>query len=772
MTDLQPDVERQATAVIRGFAYQCYQSIRAWLQCGPAEELRCEFAEDFDLVRRDLDGQVTDAELTQVKHEKKNITLNSDSVIQLVNNFFRHKSRNPTIKLTVRLCAIADRGKETQVDWIYAPCGMDVWDELRARKIVGTDQAIAVGALRSYLQRNTEVSPEVRSFLSNSDDSKFLSEFVDVIFWDTGQPPFAEIQEEIHRILASRERPISDPLELEQTVNRLWRYVMNVLASSADRTLTQGELEKVLSQETTARVDRAQIKQIAEGVSETREIVAKLITQLAYKELGTADPLQIAYEGTRFAEQLPPLPTVCSPRSEVLNEIRLKCQNKDLLWIYGSTGYGKTTISNLFVRDLNTQCLWFRLRGLVDFQLTSRLRMAVDEICELKPCQKLFVVFDDLDLADTNTTNIELLIRFLDGIKSQAEESLVIVSSQGFAPSRMVALLGDQLTTFDMPPITTDEIRDLIKNLGLTDKEMLAFWTAFIEARTKGHPQLVGAYLTDAKDSAWKFAAENFATTPETAESVKRESRKLLVESIRSAEARELAKRLSVVNVSFRRDFALAVGKMTPSLADPGYAFDSLVGPWIEIIDANHYCLSPLLDGYAASEVGQTGLAPIYRMTAYAWLLQRRFNQTEFIQFVTASLLAKEDFLVAHIGHVLLSMEEEKFKPMAKEISLICLFGINDNLVLRDLKPLTRCLFRMGLLRIAARTGQTDTYSKTDAAILADLEPHQEEAFYKNLLFIRYLQTSTEPTCPLPMKERIRRGIGAVKLFQSGLLDA
>jgi hypothetical protein len=771
MVDLKPDVGRQATAVIRGFGYQCYQTIRAWLQCRPDEELRCEFAEDFDLVRRDLDGQITDAELNQVKHEKRNITLNSDSVIQLINNFFRHKSRNPTIKLTVRLCAIADRGKENQLDWIYASCGMDLWDELRARRIAGTDQAVAVDALRSYLQKNSKLSSEVHRFLSNSKDSQFLSEFIDVIFWDTGQPPFTEIQEEIQRTLARRERPISDPLELEQTVNRLWRHVMNALASSSDRTLTQSELEKILSQETTARVDRAQIKQIAEGVSGNREILATLISQLAQKELGTADPLQIAYEGVRSAEQLPPLPAVCSPRIEVLNEISLRCQNKTLLWIYGSTGYGKTTISNLLVRDSKTQCLWFRLRGFVDFQLTSRLRLALDQICEFQPCQKVIVVFDDLDLADTNTTNIELLVRFLEGIKRRAEEPLIIVSSQGFAPSRLTALLGDQLTMFDMPPISTDEIRDLIKGLRLPDEKMLDFWTAFIEARTKGHPQLVGAYLTDAKDSGWKFDAENFATTPETAESIKRESRKLLVESIHSAEARELAKRLSVVNISFRRDFALSVGRMNPPLTEPGHAFDSLLGPWIEIIDSDHYCLSPLLDGYAASDVGQTALPGFYRMTAYAWFLQKKFNQAEFIQFVTAALLAKEDFLVAHIGYSLLSMKAEKLEPMAKEISLICLFGTDDNLVLRDLNPLTRCWFRMGLLRIAARTGQTETYTKLDAAIVTDLERHEGEAF-KNLLFTSYVQTSIERTSPLPMKERIRRVIQVVKYFQNGLLDA
>ena len=741
------------------------------MQCGPSEELRCEFAEDFDLILRDLEGQITAAELTQVKHEKKNVTLNSDSAIQLINNLFRHKSRNPTLKLTVRLCAIADRGRESHVDWSHAPCGMDLWDELRARKLTGPDQDIAVRVLRSYLQMNSQLSPEVQKFLSNSDNPKFLSEFVDVIFWDTGQPPFSEIQEEIHRILASRERPISDSLEAEQTVNSLWRYVMNVLASDSDRTLTHTELETILSQETTARVDRARLYQIASTVAENNELLTKLLAKVTYQQLGTADPLQIGYEGVSLDDHLPPLPTICSPRTEVLNAIRGKSAKKVLIWIYGSTGYGKTTITNLLVRDLSTKCLWFRLRGIIDFELTSRLGIVLDKISELQPCERLVVVLDDLDLADANTTNIELLGRVVERSKNKAADPLIIVSSQGFAPSRLSAFIGDQLSTFDMPPITSDEIRDLIKNLGLPDEDMLGFWTAFIEARTKGHPQLVGAYLTDAKESEWKFAAENFATTPETAESIKRESRKLLVESIRSAEARELAKRLSVVNISFRRDFALAVGKMNPPLTEPGHAFDSLLGPWIEIIDSDLYCLSPLLEGYAASEVGPSGLTSFYRRTAYAWFLQKKFNQTEFIQFVTAALLAKEGFLLADIGRYLLSVKEETFQLMAKEISLICLFGISDSLVLRELPPLTRCWFLMGLLRIAARTGQTETYTKLDAAVLADLEPNEGE-FYKHLLFIRHVQTSMEPTCPLPMKERIRRAIRAVKFFQEELFDA
>lgn len=631
---------------------------------------------------------------------------------------------------------------------------------------------VAVNTLRSFFTKTSKLSAEAQSFISTSDDSTFLTEFIDAIFWDTGQPPFTEIQEEIRQILASRERPIAEPLESEQTVNRLWRHVMDVLASDSERTLTKAELEKLLSRETTAMVDRTQFKQMAEDTSETRELVAKLVEQLAHKGLGASGLLEIAYEGSPIFTQLPPLPAICSGRIEVLKDLRTKCEKASLLWIYGSTGYGKTTVANLLVRNLATKFLWFRLRDIVNFELTSCLERSLNAISEFQSCERLVVAFDDLNLAGPNSTNIELLVRLLESVKKKARHPLILVTSQGFAPSRLTDLLADQLTTFDMPALTTDEIKNLIVDVGLADGEMLDFWTVFIESRTKGHPQLVGAYLTDATESKWKFDAKNFVTTPASAESIQRESRKLLVESIRSPEGRELAKRLSVVNIPFSREFALSVGRMNPPLQEPGHAVDSLLGPWIEVIDNNHYCLSPLLEGYAASEVGQTGLAVFYRMTAYAWLLQKTFNRAEFIQFVTAALLGKEEFVVAHIAYNILSMKAEKFEPMAKEISLICLFGINDNPVLSELKPLARCWFRMALLRIAARTGQAETYIKLDAAIVADLERNKNEPLHENLLFTRYVQTCIERTCPIPMKERIRRAIHAVKYFNGGLLEA
>jgi len=212
MPDLLPDLDRQATASMRGYGYQCYQTIKAWLLCGPSDEIRCEFAEDIDVVRRDLSGTISEAELNQVKHQQQNVTLNSPAAVEVINNFFRHKSANPTLLVKIRLWTISDRGKENNVDWKLAPCGIDLWERLKERTLHSTEQDQAIATLRSHLKANGYVSAEAKSFLETSDDSTLLSEFVDQISWDTSQASYLPIQEKIRHLLTNRERPIADPL--------------------------------------------------------------------------------------------------------------------------------------------------------------------------------------------------------------------------------------------------------------------------------------------------------------------------------------------------------------------------------------------------------------------------------------------------------------------------------------------------------------------------------------------------------------------------------
>jgi hypothetical protein len=68
------DPARQAIASLRGYDYQIWRSVEAWMRLAAGQTLYLECAEDFDLV--DDRG----AEATQIKNSPKDISPGSSDV--------------------------------------------------------------------------------------------------------------------------------------------------------------------------------------------------------------------------------------------------------------------------------------------------------------------------------------------------------------------------------------------------------------------------------------------------------------------------------------------------------------------------------------------------------------------------------------------------------------------------------------------------------------------------------------------------------------------
>lgn len=773
--DLKPDQKRQATAPFRGYAYQCYQSILAWLNCAPNEEIWCEFAEDIDKVRRDLNGEIEEAELNQVKHESQNVTLNSLAVTSLINNYFEHKERNPTIKIKIRLCTISGRGQECNVNWQYANCGLDLWDKLKQGKLDGKPRADSILALRSYLKETDKISSKAKAFLESCNDFSFQSDFIEQISWDTGQLPYQEIEQEIRELLATRPRPITDPMEVQQTVDRLWRHIVDLISTDPERALKHDDLEEILSQETTAKLDRQTLQKLSTDVSKIdqrterfEEALTRILTFQAPQSIQESHAIQINPQQLFVNKELPPLPNICSQRVALLENLQSRIPDGKIIWIYGSTGFGKTTVANLLVRHLNTPYLWFRLRDMVDFELLKALSEIIRQTTESLSFQSI-IVLDDFSCRQVDINQFELLQRLVQ--LAQEQNFLVLVTSQGSVPSRLVSLLGDLLVKFDLPGMSLEDIKLLLSAVGLVDQTECIKWATHIILRTQGHPQLVGAHVTYFKGINWDFSLNVLTSNPQTVEEIQRESRQQLADSIHFEEARELAKRLSIVKIQFPREFALAVGKGQPSLREAGRAFDSLLGPWIEQIDSNNFLLSPLLEGYAESEVGTDGLSNFQRMVAYAWYRQNKLTPSQFFQLITTALAAKEEFLVASVGLHVLSLKREDLKLISKHLWHISILALETNSVLSDFKPYIRILFRQAQLRIARHTGQRDLFVKLDKLIIEELETGESNPRLTLILIMFYINSCLYLDSFLEVKERIRRAIKSIEMVKGGEVD-
>jgi hypothetical protein len=615
MVELIPDSERQASHIFRGYNYQAYQTILAWLKCGENEEILTEFVEDVDLVRRDAQGNITDAELTQIKHEKKRVTLNSKPAKDLINNFFRHKKRNPDLILFIRLCTVSDRGKERKVNWVYADNGLDLWDLIKNRKLSAAHQTSAIEIFKSFYSNKANISKDALNFIQESDNTTFLRDFVDRISWDTGQLSYTDVEKDIKQVLANLPRPIKDSLEVTQVISRLWYYVTHFIAGKPGKTLNRANLEVILSDETTARIDRERLNSLvadstrtAAGVEKLEKMLTLFLNEQATKHIQDIAPIQVIEQQT-YQSNLPPLPNPCADRLQELLQIQETLKNTCFLWIHGSTGYGKTTLANLYARQNSSTWLWFRLRNYSDFTLISALQK-IYMILRVQLKDRDIVVFDDLSIIEQHTYGIELLSIIFDAVRKNSAQ--IIITSQYRLPSRLKAQIGNDLFEFVAPEMSEADIRHLLCRSGLNDDKLIRFWSTYIFASTSGHPQLVSAFVAYAKENEWGFTSEMLGQQPRSVNKVKAESRNLLAETIKNDEAREMARYLSLVTGPFDREFALNIGSAAPGLKEPGRALDTLVGPWIESLGNNIYSFSPLLRGYAEAEVGKNALEKYY----------------------------------------------------------------------------------------------------------------------------------------------------------------
>jgi hypothetical protein len=172
------DKRRQATDSIRGYVYQAYQSVLAWIRLGEEEVLFLEGAEDFDV--HSADGVTA----TQVKDTAGSgtLTLRSGDAIAAINNFWRHQQNNPDKVVSLRFLTTALPGREKGSEFGGIPTGIEYWSAAKR------DNVLSLEPLKSFLL-SLELVPSLAAFLRRSDDQTIRKDLICRINWDTGSKP-------------------------------------------------------------------------------------------------------------------------------------------------------------------------------------------------------------------------------------------------------------------------------------------------------------------------------------------------------------------------------------------------------------------------------------------------------------------------------------------------------------------------------------------------------------------------------------------------------
>lgn len=611
---IQSPANQQAHDKIRGYGYQCWLTVEAWLQLGPEDTLFAECAEDFATFAETGDTHVGQAKATEAK-----LTLRSDDVVEAINHFWHLRKQLKIGELRYSFLSTSGITLE-QNNPFSGVQGLALWQE-----VATSSNLIKAEHLRNYLATDEKLTgkldPEVLAFLKQATAADALTQLFKPMVWDMEHPDSAGIRASVENQLASLvERYFATtPTHRHNLADSLFTKV-NVVAASKDKlALTRDGLMAAIESHLIPAGHAA-------AAARMQEILGGLVVG--------SSKLDASWT---FTEAVPPIELAedYSRRAPALAALQATAGTARLMLIEGSSGMGKSTLAQIYAAAFGGKWLHFHayeeepVRTLRGIQLCTAIVAH-----EAAP---FGLIIDDLPWAKLNGTSLNV-IRGL--VRAARNRSACLIFTNQRAPSP--ATLGSaglaDVVLFTAPTMDQTEVIEIAERLGCTDLAKAELWAPLVVAQTSGHPRLVHAHLRGLKARAWPdLTAAEFQATNSDVQATRSEAQLLLTD--RRTEELELLTRLSAFMGTFRRDQALAIAERLERITGAAIAFENLLGPWIEPRSRGRYQLSPLL--------GKTLLAGLTKSR------EREVHRAAIIAVVTSKPIEAGDATGALLNAVL-----------------------------------------------------------------------------------------------------------------------
>ena len=309
---------RQAIPALRGYAYQVYRSVEAWLHLNEYQSLFLEVAEDFAV----LTGQVVQA--TQVKDTAPSgsVTLKTKAIKAAIDSFWQFQAANPNKEVHLVFLTTSTIGKEQGVKFPGGEPGLRYW---RAAARHGAEVRI----LSSFLASLT-LSEDLDQFLRTATDSEVQGRLLRRIQWECGEAALDQIEKHLMERLVNLGAVAQSfqPSDAARVRDALLVHLYRTILGDVNRELTRADLLKVVEAATTIRMPLSQLRK--QELFSMEQIGSRSDTSVVAPTPELINAAEI------------PGPSPAAERKELIERLAAKLTSKGVLWLHGSSGKGKT----------------------------------------------------------------------------------------------------------------------------------------------------------------------------------------------------------------------------------------------------------------------------------------------------------------------------------------------------------------------------------------------------------------------------------------------
>lgn len=742
--------KRQATDTIRAYEYQIWQSVFRWITLKPNEILFLEKAEDFDVTSE------AEAQTTQVKDTLRSgsVTLNSQSVVEALTNFWTHQRYNPNYSIRFTLLTTSARGLE-QSNPFGGIKGLDYWDRCKGASADLTP-------LREFLAAKPSLPEDLRLFVSTASDDDLRTALIRRMEWATDQQDHEALQELIKRRVVAHGIEVYSlqPSESEKVISHLFTYVLRVIREDPDRRLDLSDFGRVFEENVTIRLTPQQLQSLKERAGSG---LPAGDSQTASSEITGS-----VFESVEDLYDLSLLKQLVE-RSQLVPDLEVRLKHDGVLILKGSTGMGKSILAVLIAHKEYAK--WKRLDfgNLAPYEIKQRLTTAT--LLDVEQAFEFNYIVDDLNFSDHPSTYERALGGFIQAVISRGGQ--VVVTTQGDLPTRLSLMLNLSETSFcQAPGFTNEEIKELATKHGCPSGRTLESWSRIIETTTGGHPQLVHARVKRIASDGWPRPELGHLLEDAGADQVRNEVRRNLPEYVPSEEARTLAYRLSVYIGPFKRSHALHLAEHPPAIKNAGEAFDFLSGPWIESYGRSYYKLSPLLKDSAQQMFDQRVVTNLHKTATYSFFVDGVLTQIEISGILMHGIVGQISEPLTRVAENTESLKDDQWVLIARDIDWFTLLATEAGTRLFESDPFASLILRRFQFRIAAALNNPEVATKVvigwDQELLRFDEFKDRPSFivprlaFQQMFNLTFLRLEV----PIPIRTIVRNIVTLIKLGQ------